>query len=80
MPREIRSRWCCDTDDLDGRRPIISPEREHRGLPESSEIDALVVETASLTDRVASGGFSAYSVPEETSDGICERFVDNVGD
>jgi hypothetical protein len=80
MPREIRSRRCCDSDDLDDRRSIVSAECEHRDLPARGEIDVLVVETASLMDRVASGDFSAYSVLKETSDGICERFTDELGD
>ena len=80
MPREVRSRRQCDTDDFDDRRPIVSAEREHRDLPASGEIVVLVVEVASLMGRVASGDFSAYSVLKETSDGICERFTDELGD
>jgi micrococcal nuclease len=48
MPREIRSRRCCDSDDIDGRRPIVSSEREHRDLPARGEIDVLVVEVSSM--------------------------------
>jgi len=79
MPREIRSSRCCDSDDLVDRRPVVPSERERGGLPASGEVDLLVVETGSLTARVASGDFSAYSVPKETSDGICERFGIDLG-
>ncbi len=48
MPREIRSRRCCDSDDIDGRRSIVSAECERRNLPACSEIDVLVVEVSSM--------------------------------